>query len=128
MKKLIGKVITGSGDLSFRMNTVPNLMEAYYKKTGFRLFPGSLNIKMENDFQVPTGAMRLEKEEYGGQVSVSLIPCRFLDKDVFIVRTDKVERNEVPTHPKNIIEIISDVKLRDTFNLKDGDTVEITLV
>ena len=113
------------GNLSNKMKNVPGLLEGYYKKTGLRLFPGSLNVKLENDFNMPDRAIRLEQEDYGGTVSVSLIRCKFLNTEAFIVRTDKAERGEGRCHPKTIIEILSDLKLRETYNLKDGDEVEI---
>jgi riboflavin kinase len=31
-------------------------------------------------------------------------------------------------HPKTIVEVATDVKLRDYFDLKDGDVVEIELL
>ncbi|MES9684022.1 hypothetical protein ABWK22_14065 [Gottfriedia acidiceleris] len=43
----------------------------------------------------------MEKEEYSGTVSVSILPCK--------------------------IEIATDVKLRDKLNLKDGDLVEVVI-
>ena len=109
------------------MKAVPGLLEGYYKVTGLHLFPGSLNIKLESEFSMPVGAIRMEQEDYGGTVSVSLIACRILDTKAFIVRTDKAERVEGKTHPKTIIEILSDIKLRDVYKLKDGDIVEITI-
>jgi len=128
MKILKGKVITGIGDLSFRMETVPGLLDAYLSKTGLHLFPGSLNVLLDGEWSMPENKIRLEKEEYGGQVSVSLLPCKLFDAPAFIVRTDKAEAGQIKTHPKNIIEIIGDVKFRDKYNLKDGDEVEISIV
>jgi CTP-dependent riboflavin kinase len=127
MGKLVGKVKSGINDLSYRMKAVPGLLDAYHKKTRLRLYPGSLNIELEEVWNLPQKTIRLEKEEYGGQVSVSLVPCQIYDTKAYIVRTDKVERGEVPTHPKTTIEIVSDVGLRDKYDLKDGDIVEIVI-
>lgn len=124
---LKGKVTSGIGDLSFRMNTVEGLLDAYYKKTGLSLVPGSLNVELDQIWSMPQNCIRLEKEEYSGKVSVSLLACKIFDTKAFIVRTDKVEAGQISTHPKNIIEIISDIKFRDKYNLKDGDQVEIIL-
>lgn len=127
MQHLIGKVKSGIRDLSFRMETVPGLLDAYYKKTGMHLHPGSLNVELDKEWSLPKKVIRLEKEEYGGQVSVSLLPCQIYDTKAFIVRTDKVEQGKILTHPKTIIEIISDLKLREKYNLKDGDSVEVII-
>jgi riboflavin kinase len=70
--------------------------------------------------------IRLEKEEYGGRVSVNMIPCRIFGRDAFILRTDQNE-NGSGHHPKTILEIATDVKLRDVFGLVDGDTVEVEI-
>ena len=67
---------------------------------------------------------RLEAEEYGGTVSVNIVPCKINGKKAFILRTDKNEAG-IGRHPKTIIEIASDVMLRDKFNLEDGDEVTI---
>lgn len=127
MTKLIGKVTPGMGMLSEKMKTVPGLLEGYYKKTGLHLFPGSLNIKLVSEFSVPVGAIRFEQEDKDSKLWVNLIPCKFKDTEAFIVRTDKAERGEGKALPKNIIEILSDVKLRDAYKLQDGDEIEITI-
>ena len=122
---LKGKVKSGMNDLSQRMEQ----LESYYtKKTGMKLFPGSLNIELEEEFIIDTNnAIRLEKEEYGGTVSVSILPCSIFNRTAFIIRTDK--NNEgMGHHPRNIIEVATDIKLRDAFNLVDGDTVEVEVM
>lgn len=90
------------------------------------LFPGSLNLELPEPYRLPPYPLRLEAHEYGGRVSVSIVPCRLLGRRAFILRTD---RNEQGTgdHPRTIIEIATDVKLRDAHGLRDGDVVEIEL-
>ena len=68
--------------------------------------------------------IRLEGEEYGGSVSVNIVPCSILGKRAFILRTDANEDGR-GHHPRTIIEVATDVKLRDHFHLEDGDIVEI---
>ncbi len=131
MKKLKGKlkgiVAKGIGDFSVKMETIPGLLEAYEKKLGIKLFPGTLNIQLEEEYSFPKDRMRLEKEEYGGRVSVNILPCKIFNRKAYILRTDKNELGE-GNHPKNIIELACDVKLRDTYNLNDGDKVEIQVI
>ncbi len=100
------------------------LQEHYYRKTGVCLFPGTLNIQLDQPYSLPAERLRLEKEEYGGTVSVNIIPCRIFGQKAFILRTDKNESGQGP-HPKTIIEIACEVKLRDRYRLKDGDIVGI---
>jgi riboflavin kinase len=66
----------------------------------------------------------LEGHEYGGTVSVNLVPCLIQGRRGFILRTDANEEGR-GHHPKTIVEVATDVKLRDYFSLKDGDLVEI---
>jgi riboflavin kinase, archaea type len=70
--------------------------------------------------------MRLEAYEYGGTVSVNIVPCRIFDRAAFLLRTDQNERG-IGHHSRNIIEIATYVRLRDTYQLKDGNWVEVEL-
>ncbi|QNI35082.1 DUF120 domain-containing protein [Alloacidobacterium dinghuense] len=102
-------------------------LESYYTwKTGMRLFPGTLNLRLAEPYSLPAKVIRLEKEEYGGTVSVSMAPCTIFGRRAFLLRTDANEAGS-GHYAKNIIEIATDVKLRDAYGLKDGDEVEVGL-
>jgi len=121
---LHGKVVTGIGNFSYWMTLLGDL---YASKTGMRLFPGTLNLELNEPWDVPRlRAIRIEKEEYGGRVSVSIIPCRVFGRNAFILRTDQ---NEAGTghHSRSVVEIASDVKLREVYSLTDGSEVEVEL-
>jgi riboflavin kinase, archaea type len=66
----------------------------------------------------------LEEEEYGGIVSINIVPCRIFAEDAVILRTDSNESGE-GTHPKTLIEVACEIRLRDKYQLKDGDIVHI---
>ncbi|MEO8028441.1 MAG: DUF120 domain-containing protein [Bryobacteraceae bacterium] len=103
------------------------LGDLYLEKTGMKLFPGTLNLELQDSWQVPRElAIRIEKEEYGGSVSVSLVPCRVLGHDAFILRTDEHDAG-TGHHPLNVIEIATDIKLRDAYSLTDGAEVEVMM-
>jgi riboflavin kinase len=120
---LRGVVRSGRGDFGFWLAK----LEAYYRtKTGMTLFPGTLNLELTEPFLSPASSMRLDGNEYGGTVSVSVIPCRVFGRRAFILRTDANEQG-TGDHPRTIIEIATDVKLRDTYHLADGDLVEVEL-
>jgi riboflavin kinase len=123
MPILKGVVVSGMGNFSF---WIEKLQSFYTEKTGLRLFPGTLNLRLAEPYSLPTEVIRLEKEEYGGTVSVSMVPCRVFGRQAFLLRTDA---NEAGTghHSKNIIEIATDIKLRDAYQLSDGDEVEVHL-
>ena len=120
---LRGIVRSGLGDCG---RWIARLQEEYRAKTGMTLYPGTLNLELSEAFSVPEGALRLEGQEYGGTVSISIVECRVFGRRAFILRTDA---NELGTgdHPRTIIEIATDVKLRDEHELSDGDLVDVVL-
>jgi len=121
MTRLRGVVVSGVGDFSY---WIEKLHEHYHRKTGMHLFPGTLNLLLDEPYSMPPGCMRLEKEEYGGTVSVKIAPCRVFGRAAFLLRTDGSDAG-FGRHPKTIVEIATDVKLRDVYGLTDGDIVEI---
>ena len=119
--KLRGKVVSGMGNFSY---WIEKLECHYHRKTGMHLFPGTLNVQLDHPYSLPAKVTRLEAEEYDGAVSINIVPCRIFGKSGFILRTDANEQGR-GHHPKTIIEIASDVKLRYYFQLADGDQIEI---
>jgi riboflavin kinase len=123
MPILKGVVVSGIGNFSFWLQKLESF---YTQKTGMRLFPGTLNLRLAEPYSLPADVIRLEKEEYGGTVSVSLLPCTVFGRRAFLLRTDKNEEGQ-GDHPRSIIEIATDIKLRDAYGLRDGDEVEVQL-
>ena len=120
--KLVGQVRTGKNDFSSWMN---KLSGYYTAKTNMNFFPDTLNVHLTNvRYYFPKNCLRLEAEAYGGTVSVSMSKCRILGKDAYILRTDS-DTGKHGYPPEQILEIATDVKLRDEFNLQDGDTVTV---
>ncbi len=126
---LRGSVVSGMGNFSY---WIEKLQEHYLRKTGMRFYPGTLNVQLDAPYSLPKRVIRLEASEYGGTVSVSMVPCviripgKSEDRRAFLLRTDANE-DERGHHPKTIVEIATDVRLRDFFGLKDGDLVEIEI-
>jgi riboflavin kinase len=121
---LRGKVVLGMGNFSY---WIAKLAEHYHRKTGMRLFPGTLNVQLEEPYTLPERITRLEAHEYGGTVSVNIVPCSILGRKACILRTDGNEQGQ-GHHPRTIVEVATDIKLRDHFGLNDGDVVEIETV
>jgi riboflavin kinase, archaea type len=131
---LRGAVVSGMGNFSYWME---KLQEHYLRKTGMRFYPGTLNVRLDAPYSLPKQVIRLEASEYGGTVSVNMVPCVIRipgqsihgesgGKQAFLLRTDANEE-ERGHHPKTIVEIAADVRLRDLFGLMDGDRVEIEI-
>ena len=59
--------------------------------------------------------------------AVHIVPCSVLGRRGFILRTTANDKGR-GHHPQTIIEIATDVKLRDAYQLKDGDWVEVQIM
>ena len=121
MYSVRGRVVSGQANFGLWLQ---RLSDFYEKKTGMRLYPGTLNIELATPYSLPPEVMRLEANEYGGSVSVSIVPCRIFDRQAFLLRTDQNERG-AGHHAQNIIEIAADIHLRDAYQLEDGDWVDV---
>ena len=129
---LRGSVVSGMGNFSY---WIEKLQDHYLRKTGMQFYPGTLNVQLDAPFSLPKRVIRLEASEYGGTVSVNMVPClirihgqvihgQIEGRQAFLLRTDANEEGW-GHHPKTIVEIATNVRLRDHFGLKDGDAVEI---
>lgn len=121
--KLTGKVGSGKGDFA---QWIAKLSEHYERKTGLRLFPGTLNIDLDHEYRLPENPIRLEGAEYGGTVGVNLVPCTIFGRRAFILRTDASEAG-TGDHSRHVVEIATDIKLRDAYGLTDGSIVTVEL-
>lgn len=120
---LRGQVVSGIGSFSY---WIERLQEHYLRKTGMKFYPGTLNVLLERPYSLPKQVIRLEASEYGGTVSVNMTPCVIGGRKAFLLRTDANEEGR-GHHPRTIVEIATDVRLRDFFGLRDGDVVEIEI-
>lgn len=121
--KLRGEVRSGKNDYNIWLRKLESF---YTKKTGMKLYPGTLNIHLLDNkiYELPPNPIRLEKEEYGGRVSVAIGKCKIFGRDAFILRPD-TDMGKQGFPRDAILEIATDVRLRDAYNLSDGDIVEV---
>ncbi|MCC6573524.1 MAG: DUF120 domain-containing protein [Planctomycetes bacterium] len=127
--KFIGRVQSGQNDAS---KWLALFNDDYSRKTGMRIFPGSLNLGIDQDFdwfapELEAGLIRFNKAEYSGERDILLLPCRLSNlggRRGFIWATTNAARD--PTD-RRVLEVITDVKLRDVCRLVDGDLVEVQL-
>jgi len=124
MTILRGIVRSGKGNFSFWLAR----LEAYYtRKTEMKLYPGTLNVHLSDAiFPTPKNAIRFEKEEYGGRVSVSIAPCKICGRKAFI-RWPDTDNGKFGDPPERILEVATDVGIRETYGIKDGDIVEVDI-
>ncbi len=120
--KLIGKVTKGLGRAKIFINM---MSETFYKKTNLSLYPGTLNIKLKEPYDLKPDYI-IKSEEYGGEFNVQIQKCQVFEKDAYIVRSEKNLKNK-GDYNQDIIEIISDVNFREKYKLKDRDEVEVII-
>ena len=120
---LRGKVKTGLGNASYWMKKAET---AFEKKLGKKLYNGTLNVELENEYFLDGNLQVLKKHEYGGDQDVYIKECMVLGDKSYIVRTEK-NSSKNGDHPLSLLEIISDVCFREKYNLKDGDIIEIEI-
>lgn len=118
---LRGRVASGTGDLAEWMRRHASL---YERVTGARLYPGSLNVVLDEPWTVHHAPLRLDPPEYG--VAMNIVPCHINGLAGFILRTDKNNTGE-GAHPPNVIEVAASVHLRSALGVADGDEVEVVI-
>jgi CTP-dependent riboflavin kinase len=125
---LKGTVKSGKNDFNFWLE---KFKDKYKEKTGIKLFPGTLNVHLkETKFKTPYNCMFFDFGELNDDISVKIIKCKIFGKNAFILRP--VSRNFKDEYKHgdeydSILEIASDIKLRDAYGLKDGDMVEVEI-
>lgn len=98
--------------------------DAFYNKVGVKMFNGTLNVEVEENYTFEGNIDVMHKEEYGGVQEVYIKECEVLGHKSYILRTEK-NMTKNGDHPLNLLEIISDVNFRKKYNLKDGDKIQI---
>ena len=127
---LVGRVQAGKGDAS-RWLSLFN--DAYFRKTGMSVFPGSLNLALEAPCNWFAPAIKdrtvwFGREEYGGERDILLVPCVLAnlsgERGMLWTPTTAARYRSDPW----VVEVIAAVNLRAIYGLSDGDSVEIHIL
>lgn len=124
--KLHCTVFSGLGEGSYYVS-LEGYRRQFKEKLGIDPFPGTLNLRVAKEDL--TIKKRLDKEE-GIKIEgfsaenrtfgpVKAFKCKVNGFQAFIVIPQRTH------YPGDVLEVISDKKLRDLLNLKDGDIVEL---
>ena len=119
---LKGNVVKGLGKAKRFINMMDKI---FYKKTKVHLHPGTLNVKLDNKYNLNVDYI-IKAEEYGGSFNVQVQKCKLFEKNAYIVRSEK-NINTDGDYGQEIIEIVSDVNFRECYNFIVGDKIEITI-
>jgi len=120
--KIEGIIVSGLGRAKHFVNM---MREPFFKRYNKQLYEGTLNIKLEKELFINSQEI-IGKNEYGGTQNVLIQKCKIFNEEAFIVRAEK--NNKLGgDYNLNIIEIVAEEKLRDKYNIKDGDKIIITI-
>jgi CTP-dependent riboflavin kinase len=130
MMVLKGRVEPGQGDAG---RWLARFHEAYSKKMGIAVFPGSLNLRLSRPFDwfspaLPCPIIPFPRAENGGERDILLLPClmrQFDDLPGYLWTTTNVVHD---VNARRVVEIIAPVGIRETFGVRDGSVVEVELV
>lgn len=123
---LRGELVSGFNEGSYYIGQ-ENYQQQFEEKLGFRAFPGTLDIKLdERSLRLKERLQNLRGKEIEG---FSTEERSFGGAKGFPAKIKGVEAAVIlpyrTHHEENILEIISPEKLRDKFGLEDGDEVEV---
>ena len=126
---LLGKVQSGKNDAS---RWLSHFNEAYSRKLGAAIYPGSLNLALDHAFDwfapcFQPHMIRFQQEEYGGERDIVLLPCVLANlghRKAWLWSTTTAAKYRPDPH---VVEIICNVKLREAYALGDGDFVRLEL-
>ncbi|MDW8021394.1 MAG: DUF120 domain-containing protein [Nitrososphaerota archaeon] len=125
--ELKGHVFTGLGEGAYYLQ-IPFYAKRFEEKLGFRPYPGTLNIRLagreqilrrlmvERAADIEIESFSDERRSYGGAKCVRAL---MNDEEVVIVFAERTH------YPKEVIEVIAPICLRDKLGLKDGDKVTL---
>ncbi|HIQ39352.1 MAG TPA: CTP-dependent riboflavin kinase [Methanothermococcus okinawensis] len=125
MPVLYGRVTSGKGEGRYYMSLKP-YRKKFKSVLGYYPYEGTLNIKLSEYIPLDMSkCLEIEGFEYKGEryYGVKLLPAK-VSKDEFGIYGALIFP-EKSHHPKNIVEIISPLNLRNYLSLKNGDVVKI---
>ncbi len=124
---LTGKILSGVGQGAF-FTQLDWFQSQCRDKLGFKPYAGTLNLEISDDDAPLIAALEQQAE-------IEFIPpdsefCSGKAYPVLVEGTRAaivIPAAEVRVHGKNIIEVISDQRLKDVLNVSDGDSVILSI-
>lgn len=121
-----GKVFSGSGEAA-KFTELPWVKKQMVKKLGFISYPGTLNIRLTRRNiglrKLLTRAKPIEILPAKGFCSGKCLKASLKDESKCAIVVP-----EIANYPEGIIEVVALINLREKFQLKDDDEVEVKII
>ena len=125
---ITGNIISGAGEGAY-FTQIEWVQQQCNEKLGFKPYPGTLNLEIPGEF-IPVIELLDQKK------GIELISpdSNFCNAMVFPVAIGNIHGaiimpdEEVRVHPKNIIEIIAPLNLKASLEVKDGESLKISII
>ena len=124
---IAGKIVSGAGEGAYftRINWV---QEQCQEKLGFKPYPGTLNLEISKEY-LPI--IELLNQENGIELispdpkfcNAKAFPVSLGDINGALIMPDE----KVRIHAKDIIEIISPIRIKASLNVGDGDFISVAI-
>ena len=126
--ELQGYVFTGLGEGAYYLQ-IPYYARKFEEKLGFKPYPGTLNIRLtgrdqvlrrlivEKAADIEIESFSDERRSYGGAKCIRALMNG--EEEVAIIFAERTH------YPKEVVEVIAPICLRERFKLRDGDKVTL---
>ena len=126
--ELQGFVFTGLGEGAYYLQ-IPYYARKFEEKLGFKPYPGTLNIRLtgrdqvlrrlivEKAADIEIESFSDERRSYGGAKCIRALMNG--EEEVAIIFAERTH------YPKEVVEVIAPICLRERFKLRDGDKVTL---
>ena len=124
---LSGKIVSGVKQGAF-FTQLDWFQEQCLEQLGFKPYAGTLNLEISDD-----DVSKIETLELKADIEFIPADSTFCSGKAYPVMVENIRAaivlpaEEVRVHGKNIIEIISDLKLKDALEVDDGNFVALTI-
>ena len=125
---ITGKIISGEGEGAY-FTQIDWVQQQCDEKLGFKPYPGTLNLEISEEYL--SVVEPLDQKEGVELISPDSNFCNAKVSPVSlgdIIGAIILPEEKVRIHPKNIIEIIAPVNIKESLNVKDGDSLKVVLV
>jgi riboflavin kinase len=121
-----GQVFSGSGEGAEYVR-LPWVRKQIAEKLGFIPYVGTLNVKLAAE------SLNVKKSlENARAIEISPVKgfCRGRGFHAYFMQDLKcaIIMPETKNYPEDVVEVVAPVNLRERFNLKDGDMVEVRII